>query len=150
MAWDSGERVTPLQVVLEFRGPLLLIGGNFEFPDRAAPEQRAQLGASPGIVADALSQNVTRTRQGTGHIRDALFSTDVSLGRGNWIGSGLLDEEDVGQRFQTPLFGDGRPGAAFGSVRFINILERSERLGFGDGTLELIGEEIALGEGFQD
>src|ERR1019366_5811145 len=135
MAWDSGERFTPIEVVLEFRGRLLLIGCNFGFHDRAAPEQRARLGASLGIVADALSQNVTRTRQGTGHIGDALFSTDVSPGRGNWIGSGLLAEEDVRQRFQPPLFGDGRPGAAFGSVRLIDILERSEALGLGDGIL---------------
>ena len=83
-------------------------------------------------------------------IGDALFSADVSLGLGNWIGGGLLAEEDVRQRFQAPLFGDGRPGAAFGPVRLINIFERGEGLGFGDGVLELIGEEIAFGEGFQD
>ena len=62
----------------------------------------------------------------------------------------MLVEEQVSQRFQPKLFGDGRAGAAFGPVRLKNILQRSERLGPGDGGLEFVREEIALGERFQD
>ena len=150
MAGDLGERLTPIEVVLELRGRLLLFKGNFRFHHRLAPEQSAQLGAGLGIVADALGQDVTSPRQGAGDIGDALFSADVSPRLGIWIGGGLLAEEDVRKRFQPSLFGDGRPGAAFGPVRLINIFERGEGLGFGDGILERIGEEIAFGEGFQD
>ena len=48
------------------------------------------------------------------------------------------------------MSGDGRTGAAFGPVRLINIFERGEGLGIGDGFFEFVGEEIASGEGFQD
>jgi hypothetical protein len=62
----------------------------------------------------------------------------------------LLVEEQVSQRFQPKLLGDGGAGAAFGPVRLKNILQRSERLGPGDGGLEFVRQEIALGERFQD
>ena len=73
MAGDFGERLTPIEVVLELRGRLLLFERNLRFHHRLAPEQRAQLGASLGIVADALGQDVASPRQGAGRHRGRPF-----------------------------------------------------------------------------
>ena len=137
MAGDFGDRLAPIEVVLELRGGLLFLERNFRFHHGFAPEQLAQLGARRGIVADALGQNVAGARQGGGHIGHAFFRVDISLGLRVRVRRGLLVEEQVSQRFQPMFLGDGGAGAAFGAVRLKNILQRGERLGPGDGGLEL-------------
>jgi hypothetical protein len=150
MAGDFGDRFAPIEVVLEFRGGLLFLECNFRFHHSFAPEQLAQFGARLGIVADALGENVARARQSGCHICHAFFRVDISQGLLVWVRRGLLVEEQVSQRFQPKLLGDGGAGAAFRPVRLENILQRRDRLGPGDGGLEFVREEIALGERFQD
>ncbi len=59
-------------------------------------------------------------------------------------------KKNVRERFQTKFFGDRRARATFRTVRLKNILKRRESFTLSNRSFQLVGQQIAFGQGFED
>ena len=145
--------LTPGEVVFELRALLLLIHGNLGFDHALGDIQIAQLGPGGGVVVHPLGHDVARTGQslrrighgGLGAI-DFVFASGVALRFGRHIGGRILLPEDFSQGFETFLLRDGGLGAFFRAERKVDIFQRGQRFGPINFRLQLLAEQLALGQ----
>ena len=84
-------------------------------------QEGAQTPEEGGILAKLLGEDVARAGKRLLHVRH--LAADV--GRGQRLGRGRpVGEDRLGERGQTPLARDHRPGAAFGLEGEVEVLER--------------------------
>ena len=81
---------------------------------------------------------------------DPLFGIDEGRGFGERVERPLLGEDPLGKGFQPLLPGHGSPRPPFGTEGQVDVLEDGEGFGGSDPAFQLIGEEFALGERFED
>ena len=150
MARHRRERIAAAEVVAEL-GPLLLLAGDDGGGDDGlGGEIAADLGARVGVLVDRLGDDVARAGEGRFSVRNLLRGVDV--GGGGLLGGrvGLLGEQGHGEGLKPAFAGDHGARAALGAERQIDVLECGNRLGLIDAGGQLVGEQPALLQRFED
>ena len=136
---------------------LFLAKDDFRADLALGEEQLADRGADVGVVVDLLGDDVASPLQRGPDIGDpqlvgdsGAWERDMLGGLDLRVGGGILSEDDLGQRLQSLLAGDHRPGATFGAEGKVNVFQGGHRLGRVDPGLELIRQKVALLERLQN
>ena len=150
MARDFSDGFAPVEIIFELSGGFLFARHHLRLHDTLAPKQFTQLGAGGGVVAHAFGDDVACTSKGDIHIGYAFFRADILGGFSLRIGSGLLGEDQISQRFKPLLLRDHRARAALRTVWLINIFQPRQRISRSDIGFEFFREQIAFFERLDD
>ncbi len=149
MGGGGGRRFRPLEIVLELGAGFLPAGGHAADDQRPGGEQFPQAPAGRLVLVDDLGDDVARAGQrllGVGHTHVRVHINRCRRGR---VGAGLL-EQGAGQGLEPLLPGRHGPGASFGAIGKVDILQGRERVGRHHGLAQLLGQVPVLFKGLED
>jgi len=145
---DAFQRFLVVVVHLELGDRILLLGCHAGGEDPLLGGEPADEGAGRSILGQPLGKDVAGPVEGRMGVRHPLFRVDEGEG-GLFRRAGLqlLQKDQLGQRFQSPLPGNGRLGAALRLVGEVEVLQHGLLPAGLDFRGQLRGQLPLLGDG---
>ncbi len=116
------QRFGMVEIIGEFGAVLLLALDQPRGEMGVVPQMVANRPDQVGVLGEALGEDIARALQRGGGVGDALFRIHVWR-RGLFRVPRRVGQQRVGQRLQSRLAGDRRPGAALRAVGKVKILQ---------------------------
>ena len=113
-----------------------------------SPVIPAQFGAAGRIVGDFLCDDIPGTGQGRLSVGD--FLVEIVCGDCLGVQGGILFQDGVGQRLQSPGLGNAGPGLALGFIGTVEVLHLGQRFGLGQRRRQFRRHGPLLGDGGGD
>ena len=145
-----GGRLFPVEVVPVPASLRLLPGDDPGLEDGLRREELPHPGAGLFVFVHPFGDDVPRPGERLLRRGHPLFRIDEGGRRRERVERLFLGENLLCERFQPLLPGDGRPRPPLGTEGEVEVLEDGEGFGGGDFRRQLVGEESALRERFED
>ena len=150
MRGGFSRRFFPVEVVQVPVPFLLLARDHLRLEDGFVRKERPHPGTGLFVFVHPFGDDVPGSGQGLFRCGDPLFRIDEGRGFGERVEHLFLGEDALGKGFQTLLPGRGCPRPTLGTEGEVDVLEDGEGFRGSDPAFQLIGEEFALCERFED